>query len=210
MAYNAQLYQPSPLTNGQIYPNLQNAAFNQMSPMQNMNFQNFNMGQLPPTAAYVQSEIEASSFAVGPGNTVLLIDSNSIDTDNPIVYIKSAGYDGKISRFKKITGTVSYPNEQGLFTPQTNHVIQPEIDLSSYASKDDVERTDKEINSLTERLNQLDETISGMNDSISNIDNRFSNLFNVVNTNPQNDGNNNYNNNHYDGKNNSNNNRKGN
>ena len=207
MAYNAQLYQPSPLTNGQLYPTLQPTAYNQM-PMQNMNFQNFNMGQ-PPTAAYVQSEIEASSFAVAPGNTVLLIDSNSVDSETPIIYIKSSGYDGKISRFKKISGTVSYPNEQGLFSSQTNHVIQPEIDLSSYASKDDVERTDKEISSLTQRLNQLDETISGMNDSISNIDNRFSNLFSAVNTNHQNDGNNSNNSNQNDGRNNSNN-RKGN
>lgn len=207
MAYNPQLYQNVPTMNGSsVYPNTQMIPnVNPYSAMPNMAYSNLNLPQALPTAAYIQSEIEASSYAVGAGNTVVLIDSNTIDTENPVIYIKTTGYDGKPLRFKKITGTVSYPNEQGLFTPTLTEVVQPELDLSNYAEKSDLEGLKTEFNGIVERLNSLDESLSSMTDSISNIDNRFSNMFNAVSGNNNSNNNPNNRNNH-----NNNSNRKGN
>lgn len=211
MAYNPQLYQPNVVNYGYNYPNVQgtqtgplNNNFNQVS---NIGYPPMNVQALP-TAAYVQSDIEASSYPVGAGNTVVLMDSNSIDTENPIVYIKSTGFDGKPLRFKKITGTTIYPNEQGLFSnPQVENSI-PQIDLSEYARSSDLDIMKSEVSGIVERLDILDKNLTNVNESISSIDNRFSNMFNAVTGNNSNNNSNNSNsnkNNHNNG-----NNRKGN
>ena len=204
MAYNAQLYQANPMnsmSNGQIYPNT--VAYGQAPVISNPMYQNMNITPLPPTAAYVQSEIEASSFVVGPGNTVVLLDSKTLDSDNPIMYVKTMGYDGKVSRFKKITGTVSYPNDQGLFTPieTKSDASVPEIDLNKYADKSDLDGVNEKITRVTDRLDELDMTITTLGESISDINGKLTNMFSAVNGNS---------NNPNDNRNNQHNNRKGN
>lgn len=206
MPYNPQLYQTNVGNYGYNYPNIQstqtgvmNNSYNQIP---NIGYPPMNMQALP-TAAYVQSEIEASSFPVGAGNTVVLMDSNTIDTDNPIVYIKSTGFDGKPLRFKKITGTTIYPNEQGLFSNPQSEQNNSQIDLSEYAHNSDLDNIKSDVSGIVDRLNILDENLVKVNESISNIDNRFSNMFNAVNNNSNNSNSNK--NNHNNG-----NNRKGN
>ena len=196
MAYNAQLYQANPMnsmSNGQIYPNT--VAYGQAPVISNPLYQNMNMAPLPPTASYVQSEIEATGFVVGPGNT--------IDSENPILYLKTVGYDGKVSRFEKITGTVAYPNEQGLFTPTPakTETDLAEIDLGKYADKSDLEGVNEKIVRLSERMDELDNTISSLSENISNVNGKLTNMFSAVNGNS---------NNPNDNRNNQHNNRKGN
>lgn len=198
MPYNPQLYQANVGNYGYNYPNVLGT---QTAPLNNSYNQTPNIGYPPmniqslPTAAYVQSDIEASSYPVGAGNTVVLMDSNSIDTENPIVYIKSTGFDGKPLRFKKITGTTIYPNEQGLFSnPQVENSI-PQIDLSEYARSSDLDGLKSEVSGIVERLDVLDKNLVNVNDSISSIDNRFSNMFNAVTGNNNNNNSNNNSNN---------------
>ena len=201
MAYNANLYQvPSPTQPiGQpYYPSMV------QQPMMPQQF-NTPMLQSPSlTVAYVQGEIGARSFLVAANNTVVLLDSETIDTENPIIYIKSTGPDNKPLPMRKIIGTSSYSNEQGLFMSVHQEAQQPQIDLSEYSKKSDVQN---EVSSITNRLNSIEQTIGELNGSIANIDDRFSNMFNAVNSNSSNSSNNrnnNGNNNH------NNNNRKGN
>lgn len=158
----------------------------------------------PPslTVAYVQGEIGARSFLVAANNTVVLLDSETIDTENPIIYIKSTGPDNKPLPMRKIIGTSTYSNEQGLFMSAQTDNNQSHIDLSEYSKKADVQN---EVSTLNERLNNIEQTIGDLNGSITNIDERFSNMFNAVSNNSPNS--NNKNNNGY---NNHNNNRKGN
>lgn len=206
MAYNPQLYQSNVGNNGYNYPYIPNT---QTGIMNNGYNQVPNIGYPPPmnvqalpTAAYVQSEIEASSYPVGAGNTVVLMDSNTIDTDNPTVYIKSTGFDGKTLRFKKIIGTTINPNEQGLFSTPQIEQSQKQVDLSNYVQSSDFENVRLEISGITERLNILDKNLENVNESISNIDNRFSNMFNAVSNNSNNSNSNK--NNHNNGNNNNN------
>ena len=182
MPYNPQLYQANVGNYGYNYPNVLgtqtaplNNSYNQIP---NIGYPPMNMQSLP-TAAYVQSDIEASSYPVGAGNTVVLMDSNSIDTENPIVYIKSTGFDGKPLRFKKITGTTIYPNEQGLFSNPQSEQNNSQIDLSEYAHNSDLDNIKSDVSGIVDRLNILDENLVKVNESISNIDNRFSNMFNA-------------------------------
>ena len=214
MAYNPQLYQSNVMNYGYNYPNVPNAQTgimnNGYNPVPNIGYPTMNVQSLP-TAAYVQSEIEASSYPVGAGNTVVLMDSNTIDTDSPIVYIKSTGFDGKTLRFKKIIGTTINPNEQGLFSSPQIEQTQQKVDLSNYAHSSDLDNVRLEISGITERINVLDKNLENVNESISNIDNRFSNMFNAVsnNSNNSNSNKNNHNNNN-NGNNGNNNNKKGN
>lgn len=204
MAYNPSLYQPNQYTTN-VAPTY---------PMYNSNLNGvnqYNQSYYPPinttlplslSATYTKGEIGASSYPVAPGNTVILLDSDTIDTDNPIIYIKTTGYDGKSQTIKKISGTVSYPNEQGLFTiPTKEEVKEKEIDLSGYTTSDELGKVKKDVSLVSLRLDEYDETIKQIKDSLENIDNRFSNMFSAFtgNNNSQvnniNDNSNNNNNN---------------
>jgi len=201
MAYNAQLYQPIQPNGQNYYPN---ATVMQQTPIMSLP-QSYSQTLMQPpslTVAYVQGEIGARSFLVAANNTVVLLDSETIDTENPIIYIKSTGPDNKPLPMRKIIGTSSYSNEQGLFMSVQNET-QPQIDLSEYSKKTDVQN---EVSTLNARLNSIEQTIGDLNGSISSIDERFSNMFNAVNNNSSNSSNNRNNNNNH----NSNNNRKGN
>ena len=208
MAYNAAMYQlPTPTQQvGQpYYPNMPIVPQNQMMSVP----QQYGASILQPpslTVAYVQGEIGARSFLVAANNTVVLLDSETIDTENPIIYIKSTGPDNKPLPMRKIIGTSTYSNEQGLFMSVQHDVQQPQIDLSEYSKKSDVQN---EVSNLTLRLNSIEQSISDLNGSIANIDDRFSNMFNAVNSNSSNSSNN-RNNNGNNSNNHNNNNRKGN
>ena len=206
MAYNPTLYNSIP--NGQVaYPSMQQMP--NMAVMQGATSPMYPTMTPPPlslSAAYTQGEIGARSFPVATGNTVILLDSDTIDTDNPIIYVKTTGYDGKPQMMKKISGVVSYPNEQGLFSSPISESSAPQIDLTEYVMKTDLSGLQEELKGITERLNGLDSTIDGLNENITSIDNRFSNMFNAVNCNNNSNNSNGNNNNH----NKNNNNRKGN
>ena len=197
MAYNPQLYS-NQLNNGQmLYPMPMQSSM-PITP-QSM-YQQMTTPPLSLSAAYTQGEIGARSYPVAAGNTVILIDSDTSDTDNPIIYIKTTGYDGKPLAMKKITGTASYPNEQGLFTVSVQETSTPQIDLSNYITKEDLTNLDEKVNTTVERINKTDDIINKLNETILGIENKFSNIFNVANSSNNNP---NYKNNH-------NNNRKGN
>ena len=203
MAYNAQLYSNQLNNNGQMmYPMAMQPSSTMPITPQSM-YPQMATPPLSLSAAYTQGEIGARGYPVAAGNTVILIDSDTSDTDNPILYIKTTGYDGKPQMMKKISGTVSYPNEQGLFAVPVPVINTPEVDMSIYTTKEDLTSLDDKIKNIAERIDKTDEVIGSLNDTISNIENRFANMFNAVSN--SNNGNNNPNN-----KNNHNNNRKGN
>ena len=210
MAYNAQLYNAMPA--GQVaYPNIQ--TYPNMTTMPNVTAPVYPTAPPPLSlsAAYTQGEIGARSFPVATGNTVILLDSDTIDTDNPIIYVKTTGYDGKPQTMKKISGVVSYPNEQGLFSSPVSESPVPQIDLTEYVMKSDLTNLQDELESITERLNNLDSTIDDLNGNISSIDNRFSNMFSAMSLNSNNSNNSNtFNNSNGNNHNKNNNNRKGN
>ena len=129
------------------------------------------------SVAYTQGEVGARSYLVAPNNTVVLLDSDTIDTENPVIYIKSTGVDGKPQPMRRIIGTASYPNDQGLFISNQSDNIQSNIDLSIYSTKDDVNLEFKNIN---EKIDCLDSIISDLNQSINSINERFSNMFNAA------------------------------
>ena len=207
MAYNANLYQPIQPNGQNYYPNMPVMQQSPMMPMQ----QTYNQQMLQPpalTCAYVQGEIGARSFLVAANNTVVLLDSETIDTDSPIIYIKSTGPDNKPLPMRKIIGTSTYSNEQGLFMTVRPETQQPQIDLSEYSKKTDVQN---EVTNLNARLNSIEQTIGDLNGSISSIDERFSNMFNAANSPNSNNNTNNNNFNNMNRNNNHNsNNRKGN
>lgn len=181
MAYNSQMYSNQFGTANTGYPIYNNGFTGINQPYYN---------QLPTTpplilsAAYTKGEIGASSYPVASGNTVVLLDSDSIDTDNPIIYIKTTGYDGKPQTIRKITGTVSYPNEQGLFTVPTKDVDeQPKIDLSEYVRTDDINEVKENINVVNNRINEFEGTIKNLNENLNNIDDRLNNMFSAFNSN---------------------------
>ena len=178
MAYNPQLYQVNPYNNintnyslygNQNVPNLNQSYFPQMV--------------TPPlvlSAAYTKGEIGASSYPVAAGNTVILLDSDTIDSDSPIIYIKTTNYDGKPQTIKKITGTVSYPNEQGLFTaPLEENKQKEEIDLSGYAKVDDLKGIKDNIEFVSARIDDFENTVQNINDNLNSITDRFNNMFNA-------------------------------
>lgn len=187
MAYNPQMYQPIlPNQTQNAYPNFnQLNQINQLTqpiqqPVQQMYQPTMNM-PLSLSAAYIQGEIGARSYPVAAGNTVFLIDSDAIDTEHPIIYVKTTGYDGKPLPMRKIDGNVTFPNEQGLFVTNIVESKPVDIDLSEYTKKEDLVSFDDRIKSINERLNNFDEMMNNMNDTIANIDNRFSNMFNAMN-----------------------------
>ena len=197
MAYNAQLYS-NQLNNGQMMYPMPMQSSMPITPQSI--YPQLTAPPLSLSAAYTQGEIGARSYPVAAGNTVILIDSDTSDSDNPILYIKTTGYDGKPQTMKKISGVVSYPNEQGLFTASVQSTSVPEVDLSNYITKDDLSDLDLKVSNITERINSTEEIVNKLNDTISNIEEKFSNIFNVANSSNNNP---NYKNNH-------NNNRKGN
>ena len=186
MAYNAGMYQNVPMN--QVQPFYQGSNIvgqSNIGSMYQQPQQMFpNLSNMPYTltAAYTQGEIGARSHPVAAGNTVVLLDSDSIDTDKPIIYIKTTGYDGKPLSIKKIEGVVSYPNEQGLFNAPTQDT-KSDIDLSEFIKKEDIESYQTKVDSITERIDSLDLTISSLSESLTNIDNRFTNMFSAFNSN---------------------------
>lgn len=196
LAYNPQLYSTVP-TGQPIYQNVpsvpmvQNQTVTPSYPAQFM--------QTPVlSVAYTQGEVGARSYLVAPNNTVVLLDSDSIDTENPIIYIKSTGIDGKPLPMRRIKGKSSYPNEQGVFVSIQSDSKQQEIDLTPYSTKEELAN---EIKEITDRLNNIDNVITDLNTNISNIDERFSNIFNTANNQSnQNNGNSSYKNHHNNGK----------
>ncbi len=178
MAYNPQLYQVSPYSNvntnyslygNQNVPNLNQSYFPQMV--------------APPlalSAAYTKGEIGASSYPVAAGNTVVLLDSDTIDSENPIIYIKTTNYDGKPQTIKKITGVVSYPNEQGLFTTSLEEDKQKDdVDLSGYAKIEDLKGIKDNIEFVSARIDDFEGTVQNLNENLNNITDRFNNMFNA-------------------------------
>ena len=206
MAYNAAMYQPVQPAGQSYCPNGTMLPQTSMMTMA----QQFQPPIIQPpslTVAYVQGEIGARSFLVAANNTVVLLDSETIDSENPIIYIKSTGPDNKPLPMRKIIGTSTYSNEQGLFMSVHADSHQTQIDLSEYSKKSDVQN---EVSSLNERLNTIEQTIGDLNGSIANIDDRFSNMFNAVNNNSSNSSNSSNNRNNNGNNNHNNNNRKGN
>lgn len=187
MAYNTALYQNTPYTGANNYP--MNALYNNAN-MNGVNQSAYPQFVTPPntlTATYIKGEIGASGYPVGYGNTVVLLDSDTIDTDNPIIYIKSTGYDGKSQSFKKISGTVSYPNEQGLFTTPVKEVVKEiekaDVDLSSYATKEDLKEIKENIDFVSTQIDEYEKALNKITETVSSIDNRFSNMFSAFNNN---------------------------
>lgn len=189
MAYNTALYNTVP-TGQPMYQNVPTVPIVQNQPVAPNAYPVPFMPAPTLSAAYTQGEVGARSFLVAPNNTVVLLDSDSIDTENPVIFIKSTGADGKPQAMRRIEGKSSYPNEQGVFSTVQTEVVQPEIDLTPYSTKEEVTN---EIKMLTDRLNSIDSVISDLNLNISNIDERFSNMFNAANN--HNNGNSSYKNN---------------
>ena len=176
MAYNPSLYSTVPA--GQpMYQNIQPMQMIQQTPLTQPAYQTPYIQPPSLTAAYTQGEVGARSYLVAPNNTVVLLDSDSIDTENPVIYIKATGADGKPLPMRRITGTASYPNEQGLFISNQVETEKIQVDLSPYSTKEELQR---EIANLNERLGNIDETILELNTSISGIDERLSNMFNAA------------------------------
>ena len=184
MAYNSTLYQPNQYMNtGMVNYPLYNNNQNNMVMNQQPVYPQFTTPPLSLSAAYTKGEIGASSFPVASGNTVVLLDSDTIDTDNPIIYIKTTGYDGKPQTIKKITGTVSYPNEQGLFTVPVQEIVKevekPEINLENYVTKDEFSTVKENIDLISVQIDDYEKALNKINESIANIDGRFNNMFNA-------------------------------
>jgi len=190
MSYNPALYQPN-ATNpyagiGNNYSLYNNPGMSNMTGMNQPVYPQFTTPPLMLSAAYTKGEIGASSYPVANGNTVVLLDSDTIDTDNPIIYIKTTGYDGKPQTIKKINGVVSYPNEQGLFsTPVTTEVIKEvekaDINLDNYVTKNELNDIKENVDLITVQLEDYEKSLSQINEVVSNIDNRFNNMFNMFN-----------------------------
>ena len=186
MAYNPSMYNYNPYSSVNT-PNYINQSITPVNQSVYPQFIN------PPpnlSATYIKGEIGASGYPVGNGNIVVLLDSDTIDTDNPIIYIKSTGYDGKSQSFKKISGTVSYPNEQGLFTTPVKEVVKEvekvDVDLSSYATKEDLKEIKDNIDFVSTQIDEYEKALNKITETVSSIDNRFSNMFSAFNNN-QND-----------------------
>lgn len=185
MAYNPQLYgNPNQFGNSNLTYPMYNTNVNQPY------FPQVTAPPLVLSAAYTKGEIGASSYPVAAGNTVVLLDSDTIDTDNPVIYIKTTSYDGKPQTIKKITGTVSYPNEQGLFTvPVVETVKEPSVDLSDYVKNEEIKEVKDNLDFVSTRLDDFEEMMQRMSDNLTNIDNRFNNMFNVFNNSNSSNGN---------------------
>ena len=185
MAYNAQIY--SPVATGQpIYQNIPSVPMVQ-NPSVTPNAYPSQFVQTPVlSVAYTQGEVGARSFLVAPNNTVVLLDSDTIDTENPVIYIKTTGADGKPQPMRRIIGTSSYPNSQGLFTSNQPESSQSQIDLSNYSTKEEL---NTEIITINDKIDNLNNIINDLSSSINNIDERFSNMFNAASSqNNQNNG----------------------
>ena len=176
MAYNSQLYAPVP-TGQPMYQNVPSMPVMQQSTMQQVPYQTPYIPSPSLSVAYTQGEVGARSFLVAPNNTVVLLDSDTIDTENPIIYIKATGADGKPQAMRRIIGTSSYPNDQGLFSSSQMEVNQSQIDLSGYSTKEELTN---ELNSINEKIDCLDSIISDLSQNINSVNERFSNLFNAA------------------------------
>ena len=129
------------------------------------------------SVAYTQGEVGARSYLVAPNNTVVLLDSDTIDTDSPVIYIKSTGVDGKPQPMRRIIGASSYPNDQGFFISNQIDNTQSNVDLSNYSTKEEL---NSELNNINEKIDCLDSIISDLSQNINSINERFSNLFNAA------------------------------
>lgn len=179
MAYSPNVYNYNPYS----YTNMPNYTNQSITPVNQPVYPQFAAPPLTLSAAYTKGEIGASSYPVASGNTVILLDSDTIDTDNPIIYIKTTGYDGKPQTIKKISGTVSYPNEQGLFTTPVKEVVKEvektDINLENYVTKDEFGNVKDNIDLISTQIEDFEKALNKINESITNIDGRFNNMFNA-------------------------------
>ena len=191
MSYNPALYQPTvnnPYAGiGNNYSLYNNTGVSNMPGVNQPVYPQFTPPPLTLSAAYTKGEIGASSYPVAGGNTVVLLDSDTIDTDNPIIYIKTTGYDGKPQTIKKISGVVSYPNEQGLFTTSTTEVVKEvekvDINLDDYVTKNELNEIKDNVDLISVQLDDYEKALNNINEIVSNIDKRFNSMFNVFNNN---------------------------
>ena len=187
MAYSPNVYNYNPYS----YTNMPNYTNQSITPVNQPVYPQFAAPPLTLSAAYTKGEIGASSYPVASGNTVVLLDSDTIDTDNPIIYIKTTGYDGKPQTIKKISGIVSYPNEQGLFTSPVKEVVKEiekaDVDLSSYATKEDLKEIKENIDFVSTQIDEYEKALNKITETVSSIDNRFSNMFSAFNNNQNNE-----------------------
>ena len=160
-----------------MYQNIPTMPIVQQQPVPQASYPTPYMQAPSLSVAYTQGEVGARSYLVAPNNTVVLLDSDTIDTDNPVIYIKSTGVDGKPQPMRRIIGTSSYPNDQGLFTASQIESTQSNIDLSAYSTKKEI---DSELNNINEKIDCLDSIISDLSQNINSINERFSNMFNAA------------------------------
>ena len=149
MAYQ-NYYNPypvqTPIQTTQQNPNYQNMYYQQMptgySGMQQMSYQ---QPQSNSGFQWVQGEAAAKAFHVDPGQTVLLMDS-----DSPVLYLKSTDVSGRP------TPMVVYDLVERKEQPVTNQSVA-NIDLSEYVKRSDIEAiiTESVSKAVDEKMGEI-------------------------------------------------------
>ena len=116
----------TPIQTTQQTPNYQNMYYQQM-PVQGMQQMNYQQPQNNSGFQWVQGEAAAKAFHVDPGQTILLMDS-----DSPVLYLKSTDISGRP------TPMIIYDLVERKEQPVSNQNVQ-NIDLSEYVKRSDIE-----------------------------------------------------------------------